>query len=121
MFVLIPAIVDHPAGTVLLETSMRDGEISYQPTDIVQREGEWQPPDRYKADLKKHHGSTPEAKVKFVSEGNGAISYSCVVVTVEKPCRQCSACMTRCWAGFTSCMSATWARICDCAGRRCKC
>ena len=69
---------------MLLETSMRYGEISFQVADVVKRVEEWQPPDKYKADLKEQHGLTPEAKVEFVSEGNGAISYSCVI-PAEKP------------------------------------
>jgi len=55
LFVLIPAITDYPAGTVLLETSMRYGEISYQAPDVVKRVDEWQPPDNYKADLQNQY------------------------------------------------------------------
>jgi len=97
LFVLIPAITDYPAGTVLLETSMRYGEISYQAPDVVKRVDEWQPPDNYKADLKEQHGLTPEAKVKFVSKGSGTISYSCVI-TKEKPSRwrRCFSCGVIC-------------------------
>lgn len=111
---------------------MRYGEISYEATDVVKRENEWQPPDKYKADLKEQHGLTPEAKVEFVSDGNGAISYSCVV-TEEKPwwrnycncvaicvaCAACVYCIRSCCQGFSRCMRATWAWICNCV--RCRC
>ena len=121
-------MTDYPAGTVLLETRMRYGEISYQETDVVKRVDGWQPSDKNKADLKELHGLTPEAKVTFFSEGNGAIS--CNVdekkVAEEIPwwrkCMICvAACAAACWAGFTRCMRGTWAWICDFVRRRCGC
>ncbi|KAL9963903.1 hypothetical protein ACROYT_G027458 [Oculina patagonica] len=42
---------DYPAGTVLLETRMRYGKISYQAKDIVKREDRWQPPDQVETEL----------------------------------------------------------------------
>ena len=58
---------------MVLETVMRRGEISYQLRDIVQQEGEWQPPGEYEADLMVRHRSCPEATVKFVTKENGTI------------------------------------------------
>lgn len=57
-------ITDYPAGTVLLETRMHYGEISYQVPDVVKRVDEWQPPDENKAHLKEKYGSTPTAKIE---------------------------------------------------------
>lgn len=63
---------EFPSGTVLLR---RYGEITYEVKGIVQREGEWQPPGIYEADRMERYRSFPEATVKFVSEGLGAIPW----------------------------------------------
>ena len=63
---------EFPSGTVLLR---RYGEITYEVKDIVQREGEWQPPGIYEADRMERYRSFPEATVKIVSEGLGAIPW----------------------------------------------
>ena len=110
---------NYPAGTVLLETLMRYGEISYQPTDIVQREGEWKPLGEYEADLMERYRSSPEATVKFLSEGNGAIRS---VVTVKKTpwwrkFLNCFlgflGCMRRCFMRIIRCMRFSWAWLRD--------
>lgn len=91
---------------------MRYGEISYQETDVVKREDEWKPPDEYEADLMERYRSSPEAKVKFLSEGNGAIRS--VVIVDETPCwRKCCMFFVNCFLGFIRCMRVTWAWICN--------
>lgn len=126
LFALTPAIDahrDYPAGTVLLETRMRYGEISYQETDVVTREDEWKPPDECEADLMARYRSSAEAKVKFLSKGNGDIHF--VVNVDETPCwRKCCMffvncflgffrCTRNCFLGFIRCMRVTWAWICN--------
>ena len=99
------------------------GEISYEERDIVKRVDEWQPSDKNKTDLMEQHGSIPEAKVTFVSEGNGAISWD--VAEGIPWWRRCAifvvACAAACWAGFTRCMRVTWEWICGFVRRRCGC
>jgi len=68
---------------MLLDTRMRYGEISYEPKDVLRREDHWQPSEKHKSDLRKRHGSTNDAKVQFVSQGNGEITMHVVDVT---PC-----------------------------------
>ena len=59
---------------MLLKAHMLYGKISYQPTDVVQREGEWHA-GIYEADLMEPYRSSPEATVKFVTESSGAIRW----------------------------------------------
>ena len=101
---------------MLLKTCMRCGEISYQPEDIRQREGEWQPPGECEADLMERYKSSPEVIVKFVSRGNGNFD-----VDVKTPWRRkvlnCFMgfldCMRRCFWGLIHCMRLTWAWLRD--------
>lgn len=71
---------DYPAGMVLLETCMRYGKISYLPLDVVQRKNGWRPSTKNESDLMQRHKQTPEATVRFSSDGNAAIN--CVVKDV---------------------------------------
>ena len=122
LFVFIPAITDYPAGTVLLETRMHYGEISYQVPDVVKRVDEWQPPDENKAHLKEKYGSTPTAKVTFVFKGIGEIECAVAELPWWRKCVICVvACAAACWARFTHCIRATWMWIYDFVSRRCVC
>ena len=91
---------------------MRNGVISYQDTDIVQREGEWHPDGKQEADLMKRYSSTLEATVKFVSKGNDGIR---VVVNIPwwRKFLNCFLgfirCMRNCFMGFLHGMRVTWA------------
>ena len=69
------------AGTVLLETYVCYGNISFNPEDIFQEEGGWRPTAKQTSDLLSGFKSIPLAKVTFVSIGNGGVSYSVVKVT----------------------------------------
>ena len=71
------------AGTVLLETYVRHGSISYTDEDVFQREVGWRPTARLQSDLMSRFKSMPLAKVTFVSTGNGGLSYSVVKVTTD--------------------------------------
>jgi len=68
---------------MLLETRMRYGEISYKTKDVLRRKDNWQPSEKNISDLRKLHRSTYDAKVQFVSQGNGEITMHVVDVT---PC-----------------------------------
>ena len=68
---------------MLLETRMRYGEISYQDNDVLRREDSWLPSERNKSDLRRDHSLTYDAKVQFVSQGNGEVTIHVVDVT---PC-----------------------------------
>ena len=70
-------------GTVLLETYLRYGSISFNTEDIFQEEGGWRPTAKQVSDLMSGFKSTPLAKVTFVSTGNGGVSYSVVKVTTD--------------------------------------
>lgn len=70
------ASFDYPADTVLLDTRLQNGEISYQEEHIVKWIDGWKPSDRHVALLKNQHASTPEAEVVFIAGGNGVVTYS---------------------------------------------
>ena len=61
---------------MLLDTRLRNGEISYQEKDIVMWIDGWKPSDRHVDLLKNQHASTPEAEVVFIASGNGVVTYS---------------------------------------------
>ena len=71
------------AGTVLLETYVRYGSISFNTEDIFQEEEGWRPTAKQVSDLMSGFKSTLLAKVTFVSTGNGRVSYSVVKVTTD--------------------------------------
>ena len=60
---------------------MRYGEISYDAKDVLKRQDNWQPSERLKSELRKNHRSTYDAKVQFVSQGNGEVTIHVVDVT----------------------------------------
>ena len=80
-FLATNPVADYPANTMLLETRMRHGEISYDPKDVLRREDHWLPSEKYISDLRKSHRSTDDAKVQFVSQGNGDVTVHVVDVT----------------------------------------
>ena len=77
------------AGTVLFETYVRYGSISFNAEDIFQEEGGWRPTAKQVSDLKSGFKSIPLAKVTFVSTGNGGVSYSVVKVTTDDWWERC--------------------------------
>ncbi|XP_073256055.1 uncharacterized protein [Porites lutea] len=77
------------AGTVLLETYVRYGSISFNREDIFQEEGGWRPTAKQVSDLMSGFKSIPLAKVTFVSTGNAGVSYSVVKVTTDDWWQRC--------------------------------
>ncbi|XP_078380107.1 uncharacterized protein LOC144663044 isoform X3 [Oculina patagonica] len=77
------ANVDYPANTVLLDTHMDRGKISYKQKHIRNQENNWKPSDKQVSDLMELHKATPKARVKFISKGNGGIHYQ---VDPERSC-----------------------------------
>ena len=77
------------AGTVLLETYVRYGSISFNTEDIFQEEEGWRPTAKQVSDLMSGFKSIPLAKVTFVSTGNGGVSYSVVKVTTDDWWQRC--------------------------------
>ena len=100
------AFFDYPADTVLLETRLQNGKISYEEEDIVQRIDRWQPSDRQVAHLREDYGSTPEATVVFTARGNGAVNYYVTLKSTgdRNGCSSLFRCLARClrWLGNTT-------------------
>ena len=64
----------YPADTVLLETRMRYGEISYRREDVLKRgEERWKPPEELENYLRENHQSKPEVKVRFYTDKYGVV------------------------------------------------
>lgn len=78
--------IDFPANTVLLDTRMRHGVISYKTKHILKREKNWQPSNKHVSDLLELHNETPDARVQFISKGNGGIHYKVIPATSCCPC-----------------------------------
>ena len=72
----------YPEGTLLLETRMRHGKISYKEKDILARYRKWKPPKRLVKDLKSEWKKICDAKVMFIAEDADRVS--CRVVEVKK-------------------------------------
>lgn len=83
---------------MLLDTRLRNGEISYQEKDIVMWIDGWKPSDRHVALLKNQHASTPEAEVVFIAGGNGVVTYS----VTPKHAGDRNGCSSL-WSWLTSC------------------
>lgn len=72
-----PTLVNHPKGTVLLETHLRYGKISSENKDVVEWQQGWQPSEIVMQDLEKKWKLVPDAKVLFTADGDG--QDNCVV------------------------------------------
>lgn len=113
------ATCDYPAGTVLLETCMRYGKISYQPLDVVQWKKSWRPSTQHESDVMERHKQTPKATVRFISDGNAAVR--CVVKDVTpvwsrfwyslRPYLYCIFFICGFW-GISRCIRALRPRVC---------
>ena len=57
--------MDYPEGTVLLETKLRYGKLSYKKDDLVTRYKTWNPRKEIVESLKQNHASIAEAQVKI--------------------------------------------------------
>ena len=72
----------YPKGTLLLETCMRHGKISYKEKDVLAWYRKWKPPERHVKNLKSEWKKICDAKVKFIAEDADRVSYR--VVKVKK-------------------------------------
>lgn len=92
------AFFNYPAGTVLLETRLQNGEISYQEKDIVRWIDGWRPSDGQVTHLMEEFGLTPEATVVFIASGNGGVNYSVTRRSTEdrNGCSLLFRCLARC-------------------------
>ena len=64
---------DYPEGTVLLDTQMRYGEISYDDEDVQSWDQRWHPSEKTVQDLVRDWRSIPVAKVLFITNGVGSV------------------------------------------------
>ena len=65
--------LNYPEGTVLLDTRLRYGELSYDVDDLQKMEENWYPPQEIRQSLQNQYKSTPEAQVKLVVRQNRLI------------------------------------------------
>jgi len=65
--------LNFPEGTLLLDTRLRFGELSYADDDLVVRENTWYPPEEILQSLRRQFGSTPEVQVKLVVRQNTVV------------------------------------------------
>ena len=63
----------YPEGSVVLDTRMRYGKISYDDKDVETWDRKWLPPDHIVRDLERDHKWKAEASVQMTSDGNGNI------------------------------------------------
>lgn len=75
------APADYPEGTVLLDTHMRYGQISYDEEDVHSWDQRWKPSEKTVRDLGRDWNSKPVAKVLFITNGVGGVY--CKVVEVK--------------------------------------
>lgn len=59
--------------SVMLETQLRYGKISFESHDVVTWDGTWQPPERVKESLEQEWKSTRLANLKIFIDENGAV------------------------------------------------
>ena len=84
-----------PADTVLLDTRLRYGKISYLKEDVVDRKEGWQPSERHMSHLGVDYLSTPEARVRFISDGYGGVRYDVTRTAAAPDLKTCSPRLTR--------------------------
>ncbi|XP_022804624.1 uncharacterized protein LOC111341861 isoform X3 [Stylophora pistillata] len=81
---------DYPAGTVLLETRLVNGEISYQKRHIVKRQDDWQPSETQVSNLRDSYRLIGNVSVRFEATGNnGGIHYRVFNTTWWRKCLDC--------------------------------
>ncbi|XP_022806092.1 uncharacterized protein LOC111343201 isoform X3 [Stylophora pistillata] len=85
-------------GTVLLETRLLHGEISYRKWHIVKRKDQWKPSETHTSDLRAKQ-FIEHSSVQFFSTGNGGIDYTLLPTTRLRRCIDCFR-MCCCYACF---------------------
>ena len=63
----------YPEGTVLLETKLRYGKLSFKESDLVTRYNTWDPPNEIVESLRQEHASVAEAQVKIEFRQNAIV------------------------------------------------
>lgn len=66
----------YPEGTVLLDTRIRYGSISYKDDDLKIWDRRWQPSERAVQDLLRDWKTISVANVQFISNGYGGVFYN---------------------------------------------
>ena len=102
--------------TVLLETKVRYGEISYNDEDVLQRKDGWRPSERQASivmeDLKPYAVHT----VKFFrTGGDPAVKFSYDKRTLPRPA-MCHCSLIFCWCMFKECMIPCFLYLVRCLG-----
>ena len=121
-FVQIPAISPGasgsssicPADTVLLETRMRYGEISYHNEDVLKWKERWQPSERLENDLRMDHQKKPEVKVRFYSDKYGRVQCTVIETTPGRSTRlknYLCFCLALLWNPLCFCFACLWNRL----------
>ena len=72
---------DYPDGTVLLDTLILYGKISYKEEDVKIWERRWKPSERAVLDLQREWQSFPVANVQFIANADGGVN--CIVRKVH--------------------------------------
>ena len=66
----------YPEGTVLLDTRIRYGRISFEGRDVRIWDQTWKPSEKVTQDIARDWGSIPVANVQFVSLGSDGVTYT---------------------------------------------
>ncbi|XP_020605391.1 uncharacterized protein LOC110044219 isoform X2 [Orbicella faveolata] len=107
-----PSFEDYPDGTVLLDTRVLYGKISYKVEDVKIWERGWKPSERAVLDLERKWQSVPVANVQFMANAVGGVY--CKVFEVQSPdtgifswvksmivnCKRTTICTTACILGM---------------------
>ena len=72
--------LNFPEGTVLLETRLRYGELSYTERDLVTKESTWRPPEEISKSLQRKYATTREAEVKIEVKENNKIVQNVAII-----------------------------------------
>ena len=71
LFLALPGLpLNYPEGSVLLDTRLRNGEVSDDARDVVSRADGWQVPEGYRNHLRNTHAEETNLRVKFVVHQN---------------------------------------------------
>ena len=71
LFLALPGLpLSYPEGSVLLDTRLRNGEVSEDARDVVHRADGWQVPEGYRDHLRSIHAKETNLRVKFVVRQN---------------------------------------------------
>ena len=104
------ASADYPEGTVLLDTHLLYGEISYDEEDVQIWEKNWRPSEKTVQDLARDWRSKAVAKVQFITDGLGSVKYTVFEVKPRKEgfcpwlCALFILCLCWCFTKIKACL-----------------